>query len=279
VPMLRLNLKPIHNQHQLIVNTYFKTRAREWEEIYVQKDVYAVIHQQRQTLVLAMVDKLGLPPEERVLEVGCGAGLTTAALASRGYSVDAVDSVNEMLDLTRRHAAEAGVAHRVRTAVADINRLIFPSDHFSLVVAIGVLPWLHSIYEPMRELARVTKAGGYLIVNVDNRWRLHEILDLRLNPIHAPIRKLARAFNHRKHLPQAQRCSPKQFDAILQKVGYAKIQGTTLGFGPFSLLGRTVLPESVGVEAHNALQRYADRNIPLLRSTGAQYLVLARKQS
>ena len=277
--MLHLNFKPTNNQHQLIVNTYFKAKAQEWEEIYAQKDVYAVIHQQRQTLVLAMVDKLGLPPGEQVLEIGCGAGLTTAALASRGYSVDAVDSVDEMLDLTRRHAAEAGVAHRVRTAVADINRLIFPGDHFNLVVAIGVLPWLHSIYEPMREVARVTKAGGYLIVNVDNRWRLHELLDPRLNPIHAPIRKLARALHHRKHLPQAQRCSPRAFDAILQKAGYAKIQGTTLGFGPFSLLGRTVLPESVGIEAHNALQRYADRNIPLLRSTGAQYLVLARKPS
>jgi ubiquinone/menaquinone biosynthesis C-methylase UbiE len=277
--MLHLNFKPTNNQHQLIVNTYFKARARDWEEIYAQKDVYAVIHQQRQTLVLAMVDKLGLPPDEQVLEVGCGAGLTTAALARRGYIMDAVDSVDEMVDLTRRHAAEVGVAHRVRTAVADINRLIFPSDHFSLVVAIGVLPWLHSIYEPMREVARVTKAGGYLIVNVDNRWRLHELLDPRLNPIHAPIRNLARALHHRKHLAQAQRCSPREFDAILQKAGYAKIQGAMLGFGPFSFLGRTVLPESVGVKAHNVLQRYADRNIPLLRSTGAQYLVLARKQS
>src|SRR6267378_2147544 len=111
--MLHLNFKPTNNQHQLIVNTYFKARARDWEEIYAQKDVYAVIHQQRQTLVLAMVDKLGLPPDEQVLEVGCGAGLTTAALAHRGYIIDAVDSVDEMVDLTRRHAAEVGVAHRV----------------------------------------------------------------------------------------------------------------------------------------------------------------------
>lgn len=277
--MLHLSFKPANNQHQLIVNTYFKARTRDWEEIYAQNDVYAVIHQQRQTLVLAMVDKLGLPPDAQVLEVGCGAGLTTAALASRGYSVDAVDSVDEMLDLTRRRAAAAGVAHRVRTAVADINRLIFPSNHFGLVVVIGVLPWLHSIYEPMQEVARVTKAGGYLIANVDNRWRLHELLDPRLNPIHAPIKKLVRAFDQRKHLPQAQRRSPREFDAILQKVGYTKIRGTTLGFGPFSLFGRQVLPESVGIEAHNALQRYADRNIPLLRSTGAQYLVLGRKES
>jgi ubiquinone/menaquinone biosynthesis C-methylase UbiE len=270
---------PTSDQHQLVVDTYFKARVRDWEQIYTQKDLYAVIHQQRKTFVLAMVDQLRLPVDEKVLEVGCGAGLTTVALAHRGYSVDAVDSVDEMLDLTRRRAAEAGLAQRVRTAVADINRLIFPGGHFGLVVVIGVLPWLQAIDEPIRELGRVTKAGGYLIVSVDNRWRLHELLDPRLNPIHTPIRKFARALQDRNYCPLTQRCSPRELDAILQKAGYTKIQGTALGFGPFTLLGQRVLPDTVGTKVHNVLQRYADRNFPLLRSTGAQYLVLARKQS
>jgi len=274
-----LNCMRTSDQHQLVVDTYFKARVRDWEKIYTQKDLYAVIHQQRKNSVLAIVDKLGLPPDEQVLEVGCGAGLTTVALANRGYRVDAVDSLDEMVDLTRRRAAEAGLAQRVRTAVANINRLIFPGGHFGLVVAIGVLPWLQAIDEPIRELGRVTKAGGYLIVNVDNRWRLHELLDPRLNPIHAPIRKFARALQDRNYFPPTQRCSPRELDAILQKAGYTKIQGTALGFGPFTLLGQRVLPDTVGIKVHNALQRFADHNIPLLRSTGAQYLVLARKQS
>jgi ubiquinone/menaquinone biosynthesis C-methylase UbiE len=267
------------NQHQLTVDTYFKARARYWKEIYAKKDVYSVIHQQRRNIVLAMVDKLGLPPDDQVLEVGCGAGLTTAELACRGYRVDAVDSVAEMVDLTRRHAAETGVAERVKTVVADIHRLLFPNEHFSLVIVVGVLPWLEAIYEPIREVGRVTKAGGYLIVNMDNRWRLHELLDPRLNLVHTPIRKLARSLRHRNHLLQTQRCSPREFDAILHKAGYTKIHGTVLGFGPFTLLGKTVLPDSVGIKVHDVLQRYANRNFPLLRSTGAQYLVLARKQS
>lgn len=267
------------NQHQLTVDAYFKARARDWKEIYAKKDVYSVIHQQRRAIVLEMVDKLGLPPDDQVLEVGCGAGLTTAELARRGYRVDAVDSVAEMVDLTRRHAAETGVADRVKPVVADINRLLFPNKHFSLVVVIGVLPWLQAIHEPIREVGRVTKAGGYLIVNVDNRWRLHELLDPRLSPVHAPIRKLGRSLRRRNHSLPIQRCSPREFDAILSEAGYAKIQATVLGFGPFTLLGQTVLPDSVGIKVHDALQRYANRNFPLLRSTGAQYLVLARKQS
>jgi ubiquinone/menaquinone biosynthesis C-methylase UbiE len=260
------------------VNTYFKTRASEWEEIYARKDVYAVIHQLRQALVLQMIDSLGLSSDEEILDIGCGAGLTTAAVAARGYTVEAVDSVEEMLDLTRRHAAEAAVAHRVKTALADVNHLRFPNSHFGLVLAIGVLPWVSSLSESMRAVARITKPDGYLIVTVDNRWRLHEFLDPRLNPLHAPIRRVVRALCHRKDTPPARRHSSAELDTALRKLGYAKLHGVMLGFGPFSLFGRKILPERIGVKAHNALQHYADRNVPILRSTGAQYLVLARKQ-
>jgi hypothetical protein len=51
----------------------------------------------------------------------------------------------------------------------------------------------------------------------------------------------------------------------------------TLGFGPFSLFRRTVLPESLGIALHHRLQRLAEQNVPLFRSTGAQYLVLSKK--
>jgi ubiquinone/menaquinone biosynthesis C-methylase UbiE len=182
------------------------------------------------------------------------------------------------LDLTRRHATEAAVAHRVRTNLADVKHLTFPNNHFGLVLAVGVLPWVDSLCEPIREIARVTEPGGYLIVNVDNRWRLNELLDPRLNPIHAPVRKLLGALRHRKHVPRTQRCSSREFDAVLEKMGYAKIRGIMFGFGPFSLFGRTILPECVGIKAHNALQHYADRSVPVLRLTGAQYLVLAKKR-
>lgn len=104
IPKIAVSASSCINQHQFPVDTYFKAGARYWEEIYAKKDVYSVIHQQRQSLVLAMVDKLGLARDDQIL--GCGAGLTTAALASRGYRVDAVDSVVEMVDLTRRHAAQ-----------------------------------------------------------------------------------------------------------------------------------------------------------------------------
>src|SRR5450759_1230363 len=101
-------------EHQRLVNKYFQASARFWEAIYEREDIHAAIHQERSRLVLSMVSGLNLPRASSVLEVGCGAGLTAVALAER-HVVEAVDLVQEMLDLTRERAARAGLEQRVKT--------------------------------------------------------------------------------------------------------------------------------------------------------------------
>lgn len=59
------------------------------------------------------------PPGTRVLDLGCGWGPITVALASSGAEVDAVDINDRALDLCRRNADAAGVADRVHTAHPD----------------------------------------------------------------------------------------------------------------------------------------------------------------
>jgi hypothetical protein len=39
------------------------------------------------------------------------------------------------------------------------------------------------------------------------------------------------------------------------------------------------LPEPIGIALHHRLQRLADRNVLIFRSTGMSYLVLARKSA
>ena len=52
----------------------------------------------------------------------------------------------------------------------------------------------------------------------------------------------------------------------------------TLGFGPFTFLDHHLLPGAVGLRVHRSLQGFAGRRIPMLRSIGSQYIVLARKR-
>ena len=63
----------------------------------------------------------------------------------------------------------------------------------------------------------------------------------------------------------------------MARVKFIKNRSMTLGFGPFTLFRHTVIPEPLGIKLHYRLQFLADRNAPLFRSTGAHYIVLARK--
>lgn len=268
-------------EEQKRVNAHFQSAAVYWKEIYQLEDVYATIHRERRTMVLEFVDQLALPPNSHVLEIGCGAGLTTVALAQKGYLVDAVDTVEAMLDLTRRAAAEAGLENWVKTSAADAHQLALRSGSFDLVLAIGVVPWLHALPKAMQEMARVIRPGGYLIVNSDNRWRLNHLLDpLRfpaMKSTRARVRRILQRFGLRQLPARSHGYSLKEFDSFLARVGFDIVRSRTLGFGPFSFFNHELLPASIGVRIHRKLQKLADQNYPVIRSTAAQYLVLARK--
>jgi ubiquinone/menaquinone biosynthesis C-methylase UbiE len=264
--------------HQRSVDKYFTAAAKQWDEIYELDTLYARIHQERRRIVQSMAENIALPVEARVLEVGCGAGLATVGLAQRGYSVEAVDTVRDMLLTTRARAARAAVAHRIRVIQASANHLPYVDDQFNLVLAIGVLPWLGCIRTAMMEFIRVTRPGGCLIVNIDNMWRLHELLDPRLHPVHSPVRHCLRKFlGLPVKAPPTQRCSPRKFDRLIGELRCTKIDAKMLGFGPFSFLGHPLLSESLNVKINGFLQNCADRQHPIIRSTAAQYLTLLRK--
>jgi SAM-dependent methyltransferase len=269
-----------HDLHQRRVTAHFDSHALDWKTIYERPGVYESIHQQRRTRALGLIDGLAMPAGSRVLEIGCGAGTVTVSLALRGHFVDATDIAPGMVDFTRSLAVEAKVEDRVRTTVGDVRSLALPDCSFDLVVALGVLPWIQPPLErPVREMARVLKPGGYLVANIDNRWRLNHILDPFVGGRHLLRSVIEHLGVARRGLSGfARTCSSRHFDSLLSAAGLSKQTGFTLGFGPFSLLTREVVPESLGVKAHSKLQRLADDGVPFLRTCGSQYVVLAKKR-
>src|SRR5215472_1361341 len=113
---------------QNVVDEHFAEAARYWQDIYRQQDVYGRIHQQRNTLALFLVEQLRLPAKSRILDVGCGSGLTAVALAQRGYSLDALDTVPAMVELTRQRAQQAEVSDRVSAGPGDAHQLPYSDE-------------------------------------------------------------------------------------------------------------------------------------------------------
>ena len=265
---------------QAAVDAFFDRDAPNWQTIYGQADIFSVIHQHRQRIALDWVNSLPLMPGSRVLEIGCGAGLLSVALARNGFDVVAADSTPAMLELARMNAERAGV--RVALRQLDVHHLEDEAAGYELIVALGVIPWLHSPEVALAGMSTSLRPDGHLIVNCDNRARLQHLIDPLVSPPLAPARRAARRLLNRGErrmvaaMPPTITHWPRQFDRLLARTGLAKIRSLSFGFGPFTLLGRRLLAEPGSVRLHSRLQALADRGVMGLRSTGAQYIVLAR---
>jgi ubiquinone/menaquinone biosynthesis C-methylase UbiE len=268
---------------QKLVDSYFHQEASYWEKIYDGTGVMELVHQERLRVILDLVDKFAPYRVSRVLDIGCGAGQAAVALAGRGHIVHAVDSVFEMVELTRNGAARAHLESRVRCARGDIHFLPFNDDTFNVIVAAGILPWVPSTERALKEMGRVLRPGGCLILSTDNLWGLCWFLDPLTNPLLKPLKERARNFVRRSGSPAHRVCvqmiSVGECRRLLEANGLRMLTGTTLGFGPFSLFRREILPRAAGLRLHRQLQTLADRGYPLFRSAGAQYIVAAEKRA
>ena len=272
-------------EHRTLVDTHFHSRVTQWRDVYEQEGLDGAIYRKRLDIVLRWIDELAIPTQERVLEIGCGAGRCTVALAQRGYLIHATDSVEGMLNSTQGHASEAGVSSSVTTSLGDAHNLAFPDGSFGLVVAIGVIPYLNFPQKGLSEMVRVLRPGGFLLVTAGNRWRLNDVLDPWGCPLVQPAKKLIGAIfrRFRKARPDDAELplrldSLRKVDRWLSRIGLLKIKATTVGFPPIRLRGRPIFGEQTSTKLNNRLQELVDRDVPWIRSSGMDYIVLTKRQ-
>lgn len=106
---------------------------------------------------------LRLRGDERVLDIGTGAGAVAVALAPLVGSVVAVDAVPELLEEARRRAEAEGLGN-VELVEGDATALSFPPGSFDLSACVRVL---HHVRRPelvVAELTRVVRPGGSVLV-------------------------------------------------------------------------------------------------------------------
>jgi len=204
-------------EHQTLVNTHFHSHVAQWSDVYQKPGVEGAIYRKRLEIALEWIDDLAIPTGEKVREIGCGGGRCTVALAQRGYAVHAIDSVPGMVDLTRERVDQAGLRSSVSIGLGDAHNLTFPDGIFGLVLAIGVIPYLHSPEEAFSEMARLLRPGGLLLVTAGNRWRLNALLDPWLTPPVQPAKKVARAILRRFRKPLSEQLGlPLRLDSLRQ---------------------------------------------------------------
>lgn len=272
------------DRYQEQVNAHFKASASYWKEVYETPGVLPEICRRRHSTALTWIAQLPPRAVARVLEIGCGAGLLSIALARAGYLVEAIDPEPTMVELAQQHATRDGVDSRLTVTSGDAHGLSFEAERFDLVVALGVMPWLHSEPVALSEMRRVLRPGGYLLLTANNEYGLPRLLDPLSTPLLAPVRWVVKqmlyALGIRKHVTDqlpVKRHSPAEIDRMLEDCGLAKLGSTTLGYGPLTLCGWRCFSEAASIRINRQLQRLADLGIVPLCVIGSQYVVLATK--
>ena len=124
-----------------------------------------------------------------------------------------------------------------------------------------------------------------MVFSADNWTGLDQLIDPFRNPYLAPFKRAAKralvSVGAKRDEPfaQPQVLRRRDVERILGDAGLKRIDSTTCGFGPFSMFKKQVLSDRFGIALDQGLQSMVDRDVPVFRSAGHHYMVLAHKLS
>jgi trans-aconitate 2-methyltransferase len=165
---------------------------------------------------------LKLEGNERILDIGCGNGKTTAEIAARvpQGSVTGVDASAEMIAFAKDHWTSAHP--NLQFAVADARKLPF-NHEFDRIVSFNALHWITDQALPLRAIHRAIKANGIAqlrLVPKGQRKSIEDVIEeTRLSP------RWAGYFNgfHDPYL----HLTPEQYAELAEQQGFRVVSTHT----------------------------------------------------
>jgi SAM-dependent methyltransferase len=117
----------------------------------------------------AALERTGLEPGWRVLDVGCGAGAFLCSVADGGAEPSGIDASAALIEFARRRLPTAELR------VGEMEDLPWDDDTFDLVTGFNSFFFATDMIAALREARRVAKPGSRVVIQV---WGAHERCDL-----------------------------------------------------------------------------------------------------
>ncbi|HUK45129.1 MAG TPA: class I SAM-dependent methyltransferase [Gaiellaceae bacterium] len=160
----------------------------------------------------AALERTGLEPGRRVLDIGSGAGAFLLLVAERGGEPHGIDASDALIEFARGRLPDADLR------VGEMEDLPWEDQTFDLVTGFNSFFFANDIVAALREAGRVAKPGAPIVIQV---WGAHERCDIEA------MKQLARPF-----LPPRPPGAPP--DPDLSQPGALQALATQAGLRPES---------------------------------------------
>jgi SAM-dependent methyltransferase len=160
----------------------------------------------------AALERVGLEPGQRVLDVGCGAGAFLLLVAERSGVPHGIDASEALITFARTRLPDADLQ------IGEMEDLPWEDDTFDLVTGFNSFFFANDMVAALRQAGRVAKPGAPVVIQV---WGAHERCDLEA------MKQLARPF-----LPPRPPDAPP--DPDLSEAGALEALATQAGLTPES---------------------------------------------
>lgn len=117
---------------------------------------------------LEWIDRLASLAGKRVLDVGCGGGVLTEAMAAKSDFVVGIDLADKPLTVARLHALESNARVEYRECAAEALAAEQPAS-FDVVTCMEMLEHVPDPAQTVRACAALTKPGGWVFFSTINR--------------------------------------------------------------------------------------------------------------
>ena len=182
----------------------------------------------RDQILLRRPDRQAAPrPLEglRILDIGCGGGILSEAIARLGGSVHGVDMVERNIRIARGHAAEQGLVIDYECCTAE--KLAERGEVYDVVLNMEVVEHVADLPLFMRSCARLLGSGGVMFVATLNRtWASYLGAIVGAEYV---LRWLPKGTHRWRKFPR-----PEELEAFMNADGLRLVDRTGVGVNPFN---------------------------------------------
>jgi len=167
-----------------------------WAEVY-DRDLGETEYQQPKRCAEALFE-ISNDSQTKILDVGCGTGLSGLALREKGYAdLDGCDLSQGMLD----KASHLEIYDRLFTCNLNEPPLDVGDASYDAATAVGVFSFGHIMPDAVDEILRVVKPGGHIIIGLNDHYYNEGSLTTKLTQLEADNHLEIIKQEHGDHIP------------------------------------------------------------------------------